>query len=446
MVRRWLPALLAVPVLLCCASAAPAATVSADLREDEESGELFGPVVYRAAPGERNRLTVSRDAGRIRFTDVGAPVDARGDCEQIDAHRAVCPFSEAETVLLGDGDDTARLLTTVLTVEGGTGDDVLLGSSGSDDLDGGPGSDRLDGRRGRDDLTGGPGRDHVIGGRGDDYLFDGETDAQAARDVLDGGPSARSPRPATGDIVSYERRRRSLRIDLGSGGTGTEDRLTALESVRGGRGNDRLSGSNADNTLEGGGGADVLHGRGGNDVPMGGTGNDRVHGDDGDDVLWGQQGGDSLFGGRGDDFVDTREEAGGPAADAVDCGPGKDDRARSDRRDTLTASCRTAVVFGNALEVRTLPKLDADSADFWVTCSYGTGPDGCQGRLALTDPGGRPLGAKRFLIREGRERATVSIPLTRAAAVLRAGTIVQVDFGPDRGEDAGGYRIFMRAR
>jgi Ca2+-binding RTX toxin-like protein len=54
-----------------------------------------------------------------------------------------------------------------------------------DVIDGGDGNDSLVGWNGRDDITGGPGLDVLLGGRGVDAL-DGAD--ESAGDVLDGGP------------------------------------------------------------------------------------------------------------------------------------------------------------------------------------------------------------------------------------------------------------------
>jgi Ca2+-binding RTX toxin-like protein len=65
--------------------------------------------------------------------------------------------------------------------------------------------------------------------------------------------------------------------------------------VRGGRGNDQLTGD---------GQVNHLYGEDGDDVLVGGQGRDRLHGDDGDDILDGGAGDDYLYGGTGIDVVD----------------------------------------------------------------------------------------------------------------------------------------------
>src|SRR5687767_11863733 len=174
-------------LLLTAPAAASAATATADIRV--RGGVELGPVTFKAAKGERNDVTVTNANGRLRFHDDANRVQARGDCDQVDRHTALCPTTEdIAQIRLGNRDDRATV-ESLVSVFGGDGNDVLRGSSGDDRLDGERGNDTLHGLGRGDDLTGGPGRDRVFGGSGDDDLFDGETDAQAAADLYRGGSS-----------------------------------------------------------------------------------------------------------------------------------------------------------------------------------------------------------------------------------------------------------------
>jgi Ca2+-binding RTX toxin-like protein len=435
--------LVAIAALLILPSAASAATADADVRIRNSVYE--GPVTFTAAPGETNRLKISTGSLGMTFRDSANPVHARGDCTRIDAHTARCPFTEdIATARLGDRDDRARVVGGLVRVRGGRGNDVLAGERAGDMLLGESGDDTLLGGIGSDELTGGPGRDRLAGGSGDDTLIDGETDAQAAPDRFQGGTSRDSTSADRGDVLVYSLRRRALRIDLGRGRTSTEDRIAGFESLIGGRGDDRLSGDADDNNLEGGPGDDVLHGRDGRDIPMGGPGDDRAYGDTGDDVVWGDAGRDRLYGGNGDDFVIGAEEQTAAEADTLAC-DGGDDMARSDGEDTLTSACERVSAFSNGLTLPPIPAIDADSADFPISCS-GASPDGCNGTLALTGPAGEAFGRAHFAI-PGGTTAVVPVALTPAGtAALRAGTVTRVDLTPDQPdlEAAGGYRAFIR--
>jgi Ca2+-binding RTX toxin-like protein len=259
-------------------------------------GEPYGDIVFRAAPGERNRVTVStlKDPDRklIAFRDRGALVVARGDCRQIDAHAAFCPYTvDGPKVRLGDRGDRADVRTGEVEVFGGKGADRLNGHRGRDWLYGGAGDDRVLGGHGWDSVVGGPGRDRVEGGGGTDDLGDGEEESEAAHDVLDGGPGR--------DSVRYGTRRRGVRIDLAS--PRNEDRFVSIERVYGGSGNDVLTGDAGANLLDGQGGADRINGAGGDDFVDGSDGNDTLYGDEGDDELEGWKGDDQLDGGAGND-------------------------------------------------------------------------------------------------------------------------------------------------
>jgi Ca2+-binding RTX toxin-like protein len=81
----------------------------------------------------------------------------------------------------GPGDD--RLMGSVSNdrLVGGIDDDELRGGGGLDRLNGNPGDDRLYGAKGVDVLKAGPGRDFLFGGIGNDDLLGG-----SGKDLLDG--------------------------------------------------------------------------------------------------------------------------------------------------------------------------------------------------------------------------------------------------------------------
>lgn len=66
-----------------------------------------------------------------------------------------------DTLIGGDGHDF---------ILGSTGTDLLMGDAGNDTLDGGTGDDTLIGGIGNDKLIGSDGNDHLIGGAGTDTL------------------------------------------------------------------------------------------------------------------------------------------------------------------------------------------------------------------------------------------------------------------------------------
>ncbi|MFE9251529.1 calcium-binding protein [Streptomyces sp. NPDC007088] len=251
------------------AQAAGTTTAATVVNED---GELR----YRAAPGQRNELTVDEEVERrgefesyyvLTFRDryditVEAGAATWNECvhpAQDDPALVRCAVlipqnsddSDDYAVDLGDQGDTATLAPgshAWARVDGGPGEDVLKASA-SAMLYGGRGADRLDG-------GGGPFGFGSYGGPGDDVL------THCGQDCF-GGP-----------------------------------------------GNDSLTGTGQENTLHGGDGDDVLRGKGGADVLHGGEGADRLHGGAGNDTLWGEGGDDVLWGGPGTDRLH-----GGPGHD-----------------------------------------------------------------------------------------------------------------------------------
>ena len=145
---------------------------------------------------------------------------------------------------------------------------------------------------------------------------------------------ARCPRPSAEAVAS-----------LGNRADRFQSRLGLSARVRGGDGNDVISGGDGDDRLFGGrhnddmrgdDGADFLNGGGwsqsqpdGNDIMRGGDGDDRlyagegndhVEGRDGADLAWGREGNDLVKGGGGGDWI-----RGGRHADHIQGRDGADD-------------------------------------------------------------------------------------------------------------------------
>lgn len=87
------------------------------------------------------------------------------------------------------------------------------------------------------------------------------------------------------------------------------DKPAAL--LEGGEGNDRLSGTRADNVILGEGGNDILRGQRGDDTLDGGAGADRLYGGQGKDLIK-ISGGDVAFGGIGADTFVLQSHAATP--------------------------------------------------------------------------------------------------------------------------------------
>ncbi|NOT02186.1 MAG: hypothetical protein HOP29_16375 [Phycisphaerales bacterium] len=158
-------------------------------------------------------------------------------------------------------------------------------------ITGGPGANVLVGTRCNDVIRGGGGLDLIIGGPGDDQLFAGDGSA-----LVFGGPGVNGLHGGKGP-------------DLMIGGPGVdtffgEDGLDLLvglgddDELDGGNYIDILIGDNGDDLLNGGAGIDLLIG----DLsifPLNESGHDTINGDDCIDVLIGGNGQDVMYGGPG---------------------------------------------------------------------------------------------------------------------------------------------------
>jgi Ca2+-binding RTX toxin-like protein len=117
--------------------------------------DLVDNVVVEGSSGN-DIVNVSGTAGGVSVTGLPATVNIR-DGETIDRLR-VSTLAGRDVIITSALDaETVRL-----TADGGTGDDVLIGSAGNDTLVGGDGNDVLIGGAGNDSLDGGLGDDIVI--------------------------------------------------------------------------------------------------------------------------------------------------------------------------------------------------------------------------------------------------------------------------------------------
>ena len=203
-----------------------------------------------------------------------------------------------ENVIGTDFDDILIAATEGSEIDGGAGDDRLIGFGGDDVIFGGDGNDTIVGRGGNDELDGGAGNDRLIGSIESDFISGGEGD----------------------DIIS------------GGGG---------FDGLFGGAGNDRIIGGADNDFMQGEDGDDILVGFAGNDELVGGLGDDRLIGGDGNDFL------------EGDGFVFIIEPD-GPIPDSME---GLD----FDGNDVLVGGSGNDTMFGNGGDDRLLGGDDDDT-------------------------------------------------------------------------------------
>ncbi|MCX7424007.1 MAG: calcium-binding protein, partial [Planctomycetia bacterium] len=193
---------------------------------------------------------------------------------------------EAANLTGGDGDNLldARFFSGVVTLSGGDGNDVLLGTQLRDELNGDGGNDSISGLFGDDAIRGGAGIDRIVE-QGDvhftltDFSLDGAggdglTSIEEA--VLTGGPSANRI-----DAAAFS----GAVLLLGDDGDDT---------LLGGSGNDFLDGSKGNDSLAGNGGNDFLDGGSDDSTLRGGAGDDLFALRPGSSVLSDDSGIDTL--------------------------------------------------------------------------------------------------------------------------------------------------------
>ena len=134
-------------------------------------------------------------------------------------------------------------------ISGSDGDDLIYGNGGDDLIEGAGGNDRLSGGGGSDALAGGSGEDTVSGGAGDD----------AVTATLMGPPTPMMAAKAP-TLMDYSAALMSVVIDIvaanASGAEIGSDSVTNFEVIRSGEGDDRISGSDGNESLAAGGGND----------------------------------------------------------------------------------------------------------------------------------------------------------------------------------------------
>lgn len=196
------------------------------------------------------------------------------------------------------------------TLTGSSQNDVILGGAGGDKLNGGGGNDTVsyslsvnavnvvlrnghasggdasnDQLANFENITGGMGNDLLVGDEFANVLMGGPGDdnvlGRGGGDFLDGGIGS--------DTLSYTYVRTGISVDLGlhtAVGGGTEsDTIFNFERVKGGSGDDVVTGDSQVNFLEGLDGNDTLLGGGGRDTLDPGRGLDTLDGGAGRDTV-----------------------------------------------------------------------------------------------------------------------------------------------------------------
>jgi Ca2+-binding RTX toxin-like protein len=207
---------------------------------------------YDALIGFNNQITITADATTITFVDAAQNLTAGTNCAQVTAHEARCTWSPWMNILVRglDGNDTITNSSPYgAQLNGGDGNDTIIGGAGNDTLIGGVGADVFHGGAGSDTVT---------------YSGDGRT--HGVQVDLDG---------ATGDDGGVD-----------DGPVGARDTVGAdVENLTGSNYHDVLTGNDGPNVITGNGfgsGGDVIKGLGGDDT-LDGSGNGTLDGGAGND-------------------------------------------------------------------------------------------------------------------------------------------------------------------
>ncbi len=246
--------------------------------------------------------TITLSAGAIESIDSGVVTLADGSDGTISVTGGpTFSFVDIEQIAFTGPAPTVSLAG--VTLNGGSGSDVLIGGAGSDAIDGNGGNDYIAGRADADFLDGDSGEDHILGELGNDTIEGGSND-----DYLNGG--------AGNDTLDGESGNDLL---LGGAGNDILEDSSGENMFDGEAGNDTITGGSGEEVLLGGTGNDVLNGGGEEDSLFGGEDDDVLHGDSGNDHLFGDAGSDALFGDDGHDLLD-----GGTGNDVAQGGAGND--------------------------------------------------------------------------------------------------------------------------
>jgi Ca2+-binding RTX toxin-like protein len=276
---------------------------------------------------------------------------------------------------------------TLLSVDGGAGDDVIKGSDGPDLIAGGEGNDTLDGGAGDDRIIGDRGTDTMNGDAGDDTLVWNNGDGSDVINGNEGSDDVEVNGAPAGDTFTVEPNGSRIAfnrtnlvpfsLDIGSSetmhanGLGGDDNITVGNvgnfevTANGGSGNDTLTGGSGSETFLGGSGNDAINPGGGLDVVSGGDGNDTVNvRDNTADVARGGDGNDAVVADSSNlDVLDGFESV---------------DRTKVDPPASVNTGTRPVKIVGGTVKVSRSARIAAIK----VSCPANS-PGNCIGALTL---------------------------------------------------------------
>lgn len=231
------------------------------------------------------------------------------------------------TINAGDGNDNINVSAPTFAgnpaLNGGGGDDIILGSPQVDAVDGGEGNDRITAFRGNENILGGNGNDVIIWNNGDGNDTNQGGGGLDETLITQGNADDLSAITQVGAAVHFERTNAPFTVD-----SVDMEKLTLTSFA----GNDVLTtgpGVTLPMVIDAGPGDDNITTGGGTDRIVGDRGNDTMNGGDNDDTLvWSNGDGNDVM--NGDGGIDRIENNLG-AADDVSSLKVENGRVRYDR-------------------------------------------------------------------------------------------------------------------
>ena len=219
---------------------------------------------------------VSCDSTEPNAVSEGTLTSPRGDAAVVANAKGLLKSGAQVTSAEGGGCTLNGVPRNGQTITGTKNADIIdcSGASAGHTINGGGGNDIIIGSAYADTISGGGSNDNINGGGGDDILYGGVYTSPAAS-------------------------------SLGKKGGGDDDtKGGGGNNPKGGSGSDTVDGGPGNDTIVGGSGQDNLHGGDGNDEINGGNHADSLFGDAGNDILEGSHHNDALDGGDGIDDCD----------------------------------------------------------------------------------------------------------------------------------------------
>lgn len=171
------------------------------------------------------------------------------------------------------------------TISAGSGNDSIISGNGNNTINAGAGNNNVNVGNGNNTITSGNGNDTIITGTG----LNNVTAGDGVNNITLGNANSTVVGGAGTDTVTYNLATTVYaNIDTGfagvNQGASVGNRLTDIDNLTGGSGNDTLIGNAGNNVLRGGAGADSIFGGGGDDIIYGGAGADTIDGGTGNNT------------------------------------------------------------------------------------------------------------------------------------------------------------------